>query len=227
MARIKYGAIIQDISGSIAGHTFQTNAYGSSMRTKPHPPKTVTTSQSGRRAALAVVQAAWAAMSLEAKSLWDLFGTFKHQGAKKNTGSSLSGYNLFLKYNLLRKMTYGDVLTTFSYTAASLTAYASYVKRTGAVLYYNVNPAVDDLNLLVLYYMSKKTRILNRFDKASTRLVYANLFVNTDLNITAAYMNIFGSIPAIADYIQLKEVIISLSSPIVFTPAGHVTIVIS
>jgi hypothetical protein len=227
MARVKYGAVIQDISGSVGGHTFQTNAYGATMRTKPKPPKSISTSQSARRAALLAVQAAWAGMSTADKSLWDLFGSFKYQGAKKNTGSILSGYNLFLKYNLIRYQFAGTILTTFAYTAVSPSSYASKLIKGTSYLYYAPTPLTPDSSLMIGIYLSTKTRILNRFDKASVRFIRAITFVSGNADLTAYYLAVFGALPSVADYLQLKEVIISLTSPIVFTPSGHITIVLA
>jgi hypothetical protein len=221
MARVQYGSLITDISGSMHGHTFQRNAYGKTIRTKPSVIGSPSTSQAARRNALFVVQAAWTNLSESDRANWNNFGSYHYQGSRHNTGSALSGYNLFLKYNLLRWQIANSVYLTIQYWNDQPGWWASVVKLSGGVLTYNPTPSVPTTGLTMGLFLSQKTRYPDRFDPHSVRYISSRAWTVSDQNITAQYLALFGSLPAVGDKIQIKEVILNMYSPVLWQPAGH------
>jgi hypothetical protein len=115
MARITYGGLITDMSGSVGGSTLQRSQYGPIIRTKPRPIRPNSQNQLNVRAIMARIQYAWRNLSDTDRSLWNTFNSYSLQTIRRSNTVSLTGYALFVKYNFLRILNGGSLMTTFVY----------------------------------------------------------------------------------------------------------------
>lgn len=115
MARIKLGALITEMSGSIGGFSVQKNHYGTSLKVKNNPIRSISQSQSMRRGEISSLIPLWQNLTEAQRLQWNNYTSYNRQTAKNNSDSLLSGYNLFLKYNVLRLYAGLEVVLTPTY----------------------------------------------------------------------------------------------------------------
>ena len=101
MARIKFSAIVESIRGSIGGTTFQSNAYGFTVKSKPNVTQPNSLKQQQRKIAMQSVSRSWRALTSTERLSWEVYASTFVVPSKLNKDSNLNGYNYFLKYNLL------------------------------------------------------------------------------------------------------------------------------
>ena len=98
MARIKFGAIVTEGSGSLGGHTLQHSVGGNQIRTKPLPNTSPTSPQYLIRRKIPCLQYSWKALSDIQKTVWDRYAVDHDIRAKKGDHQILSGHSLWMKY---------------------------------------------------------------------------------------------------------------------------------
>ncbi len=103
MARIQYTALVNRIAGSIAGTTFQRNAYGHTIKTKPNTVNKNTQAQAEKKALILAISKNWALMSNKDRKSWRRQAQSNPIKSRLNKDSSLNGYNYYMKYNLIQK----------------------------------------------------------------------------------------------------------------------------
>jgi hypothetical protein len=222
MARVQYGSLIKSLSGSVAGHTFQQNAYGHSLRTKPSQTASFSALQQNRRAAISAIQQAWNTMSDYDRNNWNNFITYHYQGANHNKGSSLSSFALFLKYNLIRYLTNGSVFTHLTYWNAVPSAFSPTLSISGGNLIFNLVPAIDNGSIYAYLFLSQVNQRGSDYRKEVTRYIVSHNFANSAQNITAAYIALFGFLPVPGDKIHARCVLLNVYSPVMWFPSGSI-----
>ncbi len=99
MARIKYTALVESIRGSIQGTTFQRNAYGHTIKSKPNMVKPIKSKQLIRQRDTTRSAQQWAAISAANRTAWNSYAENFPIAARLNPDSNLNGYNYFVKYH--------------------------------------------------------------------------------------------------------------------------------
>lgn len=98
-ARVKYGAIITELKGSVGGQTFQSCRGGFILRSKPISPKVRTPLQSQIRTITARVAQSWRGLSAAQRATWDAVAPSYPYSDKFGDPGTLSGYELFMRAN--------------------------------------------------------------------------------------------------------------------------------
>ena len=98
MARVKFGAIITEASGSLGGHTIQHSKGGMQIRTKPKPTESFNNLQYQVRRKNPCLQYSWKALSAIQKTVWDRYAVDHDIRSKKGDHEILSGHSLWMKY---------------------------------------------------------------------------------------------------------------------------------
>ena len=194
MARIKFGALVESIRGSIGGTTFQSSAYGFTVKAKSNIAKPNSIRQ---HASLFVVP------------------------SKLNKDSNLNGYNYFLKYNLLLfpegipSILADPTVSTSSYLADEVTLFSNEVDTFN----FNNSWVSDTASLSTLIYMTsplldsrKMPRQTPLFIKKQLPTASADPDYEIGVNVYTEYFNLFGFIPSTGDLIGVRLVIINSSS---------------
>jgi hypothetical protein len=117
MARIRYGSLVQDISGSIGSSTFQKNLYGNTLRSRPRAQKTGSQAQLLQRTYLVQAQNAWRSLSEIQRKQWNDYISFSGSSIKRDSGILTTGHALFIKYHVFRFMVGLPVLGNLYYQA--------------------------------------------------------------------------------------------------------------
>lgn len=222
MARIKFGALLTNISGSVGGSTFQVNRYGWSLKNKQSGVNPNSSQQNFTKASMRVLLSAWTNLSDADRKSWvDYAAAFKIT-TKFDSGIALSGFNLFLKYNLLYQLSNHNLADIFN----SVTLYkpavdGADISLTGSgtsEMLLNTTWSVSDNAWFVNYYFTKPLPASVNFFKTNTKFVIRANNVDGSLDFTGEYISTFGSLPPAGSWIGLKYILFSSSGGFVCRP---------
>ena len=120
MARVTYGSGVTELAGSIGGVTYQKNASGNIAKLRSNPTVNPTALQANYQTLFAQFVAYWPTLSQANKDLWDALAAAHDHTTPWGETKTLSGYQWFLRCNLIRYRYYGTVLETpYSWLVAS------------------------------------------------------------------------------------------------------------
>lgn len=213
MAKVTLSPFLTLITGSVGNATFQKGIGGLSLRTKPIPRRSVSSSQYNSRLYLRQCQQAWLSLSTSQRSLWANFAMLKNQPLKKNRNVSLSVYNLFLKYNLLRLHAGWPLLLdiTMDYVIDLLVDVVLTRTVSNLIIHMETDPlAPTSFFLLKLTSISRLSNF--RYDKSIRVISLTPPFYDIQ-DITDTYLSIFGILPEIGDVVYSEIILGSLDSP--------------
>jgi len=227
MARVKFSSIVTDVSGSVGQACFQKYSGGTSLRNKPFPRSSYASAQYLTKSYISLVQNTWASLTSEQQSSWDSFISFVPHYQHKNHKVQLTGFTLFLKYNLIRLHTNLDILTSFNFTPFSIDYPLFNVVNVADVflllLSQAIDPAVGALNIKMSPVKKNPTpafksrlRVINPDSIDVTGYLYT---------FTDAYSSRFGYIPQIGDKFLMSFTLFSVTNPIILSPAIYVVTV--
>jgi hypothetical protein len=122
MARIIYSALITELSGSIAGVTFQNNASGHIVRTKPNNPVNPSYCQQLQLSAVSRLVNIYSTLTIDQKTDWRTLALNHPNVGPFGTIKQLNGYQMFLSCNLnLLTCNQNPILEAPSYSAPTST----------------------------------------------------------------------------------------------------------
>jgi len=101
MATVTYGALVTELTGSIAGTTFQQNASGGIARSRPYTPVNPSAEQSERQLAMFRLVAYWPTLSIANRTLWNNLAAAHNKINDWGNYKKLSGYQWMISYNLI------------------------------------------------------------------------------------------------------------------------------
>lgn len=104
MALIKFGGLITEARGSMAGNVYSRNRYGAYIRARTKPINPNTARQVATRAALAFLTDRWSqTLTAGQRTAWNLYGANVVMTNKLGESINLSGFNHYLRSNVIRK----------------------------------------------------------------------------------------------------------------------------
>lgn len=105
MALVKFGGGIIGMSGSIAGNTFARNRYGNYVRARTKPVNPRTDRQENVRASMSELTVQWSqTLTANQRTAWNLYGTSVSMKNKLGESVFLTGFNHFIRSNVMRNM---------------------------------------------------------------------------------------------------------------------------
>lgn len=218
MARVKFSAIISDISGSVGAGTFQRYRGGSVLRNKPLPLNVRSGRQSASRNYVKQVQQAWADLTLDQQAEWASFVTFTPTFQKHNGNVIVTGYALFLKYNLIRLHAGLDLTSSFTYTPLDYLPTNFILDITGAVFSVGFDEDFyDDVSYILLKLSPVKPNPTFSY-RSRLRVIalpYTGPVGQSSWDITSTYTDIFGYIPEVGDQLLASVIFFSSVAPII------------
>lgn len=214
MARVKYGGIVTDISGSVSGATFQRGIYGGTMRNKPNPIKSATPAQMLIRGYMMQLHYAWSDLDPADRTQWDRFISFSSASINRDKSILLSGHDLFLKYNLFRLLQDQEILTVPSYSPNPEYSNLHEIENDYGVLTFKLLAAiVGGIQFFNLKLSAPRKESLS-FSKQGLRFIFCDTMGVVAYNITAAYLAVFGALPAVGAILHYSIRFYSLTAPV-------------
>jgi hypothetical protein len=214
-ARIKYTALVESISGSIQGTTFQRNAYGYTVKAKPNMVNPNRLKQTQRKASFSNQVRLWRTLSETDRAAWQAYAENFPTPTRLNPDSNLNGFNLFVKWhstfnqggNFAFLEDPGTTQDTLTYSPGDL------IRSGGALIFEGgvTNTATDWLIYVyatpVIPFGQEWIKVTPRFMSSGT--ISANSY---SVNFADAYASQFGSLPVIGEWIGVKIVFIRESN---------------
>jgi hypothetical protein len=210
MARVKYGAIVTDIRGSIGGTTFQGNAYGSTVKNKSLQVRPNTAFQNKVKSIFSASVKAWRSFSDTERNNWNTYAANFPQYTKNDPTVALSGFNAFVKWQSAYYLSYGITLAPEGSPLTSLPATDAAtpsVTLSGGILRIVPGWAGATGVWNVNWFISSPKLSSQLFFGSNRRWIVYSLNTNTPIIITDAYIAQFGTLPAIGDAVNLSSVL--------------------
>lgn len=213
MARIIYSGLVDSIRGSIAGTTFQSNAYGHTIKKKPNIVKPKSALQNNRKYILSQVTRTWRTMTQSQRDAWNTWASTYPQYAKHNSSAELSGYAVFVKFNCLRFLS-GQAIRTTGLAAPAAPDDLTYtVDVTSSVLKIFIDSTTDDEAWYILFFASRQFTSSQKFIGSSPKFITSTSNTDKSIDITNEYTALFGDIPAAGDFVALDALLIGDNAP--------------
>lgn len=216
MARVKFGSLVTEISGSIGGSTFQRNSYGNTLRNKPSPIRSRTTAQLSIRQYMKMAHAGWLDLTAAERQQWNQFVSFSNQKIRHDKNVLMSGHNLYIKYQVMRLVTGLSILDTLQYISIPEWKYPSQIIEEAPNLYLSTLPFSEGAigNLLIIFKVSTPRPASQQFNPRGLR--YCKLVGATwdAFHFDAAYVAVFGALPPIGSYLHYSYIVASSVTPI-------------
>jgi len=102
MALVQFSGNIASIIGRTAGSCFQRVKGGIIMRTQSSNLFTSRNQNSRTKINAATMQAAWRALSVQDRNLWEVYASFRNRPTRKQTSSPIGGQGTFMLENSIR-----------------------------------------------------------------------------------------------------------------------------
>jgi hypothetical protein len=219
MARIKYSALVTEIKGSIGGTTFQSNAYGYTIKNKPRQVKPKSQYQNRSKLYLAAAAQQWNYLGSSSRGEWDAWAAANPQYAKNNPSAVLSGFAVFVRVCqqiFLRSGDISDVTVSPSYTIYAVDTPTFTLTRDGGVLTLAYSWVLGETHNRANVFMSQPYKPTVNFAGTRTRFI-KNIQTDSDSNdIASEYSSLFGSLPAVGDKIFVDNVQYDQSNGMVY-----------
>jgi hypothetical protein len=214
MARIQYGPIISDISGSIGSATFQKSLYGNTLRNRPRNTRAGTAAQFAARNQLLQCQYAWRSMSEALRRQWNQFVAFSGQSINRDRGILTTGHSLFLKWNYARLQAGLAIVTTIVYKSAPAWPTIDYIALAAPGTFINFTADLVAIDIYPTIFLSPQRPESRSFMHAGLRFMFINSVITTEAYINNSYQDIFGQSIINGSFVSCKYQFFHLTSPL-------------
>jgi len=120
MARVTYGALITELTGSIGGITFQRNSSGNIARLKPNMPVNPSLAQQSQQKYLISLTAAWSSLSDANKITWNNLAAAHDHVNEWSEEKAMNGFQWFISSGLnMKAMSLAPLSTAPAWTTVN------------------------------------------------------------------------------------------------------------
>lgn len=202
MARIKYTALVESIRGSIGGTTFQRNAFGFTVKSKPNMVNPNSAFQALRKQGFQKALQSWRGLTDTQRANWNTYATTFPTASQHNPAAYLNGFNTFVRWHTASFQWSSNVLTSPSGAQGIVSYVETEIINSSGVIELVISSTVTNGPWYVLIYLTRPLAPTQRFQKGWTKLLQQTNYANPiDLIITSIYQSIFGLVPAVGDLI--------------------------
>lgn len=227
MARVKYGGIVTDLSGSIGGSTFQRSSFGSSLRSKPNPIRGRSASQGNIRYLMSKLHAAWRGMTEAQRTAWSRYTNFSNQSIRHDKNVLISGHALFIKYNLAKLMIGDAIITDLIYISMPQFPTFAQIGSDGATMIFDVGDVYDEALMFCLVKLTSPRVPSRSFSPQGLRNIPLTYDGSGTFGINAAYQVIFGFVPSWNLTLHFSLQWFCRTAPIMAAPIVGKTIIVA
>lgn len=215
MARVKYGPLVSEISGSVGGSTFQKSLYGNTLRNKPIPINKRTPGQINIRAFLQQLHSAWRTLSDDQRTQWNRFINFSGQTIRRDRGVLLSGHDLFIKYNLAKLIIGDAILSVPTYSPMPIVPVPEgTIGVDVGAMGWALTAAYDDDAVFFILKLSSPRLSSRSFSPQGIRYMAVTFDGLAAIDLHLAYPAVFGFIPPAGVFLHYSLQWLSRVSPV-------------
>lgn len=215
MARLKFGALVSQMSGSIGGSTLQRSSFGHSIRSKPLPIHSRKPLQLIRRNWMSEIQSAWTNLSELQRNLWRQFVAYSGQKINNDSAVLISGYNLFLKYQFCRKLCNFPLLEEFTYIPIPQWPQAFIFANVANQLYIQFDRPIEENTYYFILSVSNPRIPSRGFSPQNCRFMFCTQTAPDIFLFTPDYVSNFGTPCQTGDTIHFTIYYFSLLAPLI------------
>jgi hypothetical protein len=214
MARIKTSGLISNISGSVAGMTFQQANSGLILRKKPIPLKIDSPSQHHQRNSISFLQSYWRDLADEDRLKWQYFLSWSNQSQNHNTHLLINGYQLFLKYQSARLLAGLDVLLNFSFVPLEVVPKTFVLFNSGSTFYMFFDDYVSSDQYFFNLFLTMPVNIGTKYRNNGLRFIPVTYHTERQYYLIDKYQSIFGSVPSAGAQLNFRIYWFGITSPV-------------
>jgi hypothetical protein len=215
MALINYAEGIEPIIKSIQGGTFQSGAFGFSMKQKSKQRQPSSGWQKFSSAILTYCTQGWRSLSSAEKANWQNWVEFCPQAQLRNPAKSLTAYHNFVKrnfYYILKNfpdLSFMLVPELIEYGPESITIIP---ECSLGLLQLSLSFSINDGNQDVILFISPVQSSGKSWVTNATRLMYCVPNSNQIMDISSMYFAKFGRLPVIGDSVFCEVIFCGLDN---------------
>lgn len=226
MARIKYTALVESIRGTIGGTTFQRNAYGYTVKTKPNMINPNSKLQATRKIGFQKALQTWRTLSDANRSNWDTYATTYPTASQHNPAAYLNGYNTFVRWHTASFQALGNVLSNPSGAQGTVSFIEIEIIRSGAVLEVALSTTATNGPWYVILYFTRPLSPTQRYQKSWTKLIDSGYRANTYApDVAFTYNLVYGFLPAVGDLIGVDITFYNTTNgQVIYIPSQIITV---
>jgi len=213
MALIKYGQLIAEARGALAGTVFSRNTYGAYMRSKVSPVNPNTTAQQGVRQFLTTVAQSWAGLSDNERLGWNTAAVNFSRTNIFGDSVPLTGFGLYTRLNRnLQEI--GEALITAAPFIETITGIESLtLTATAATLSLAFAPDPVPAGHTWILYATPTMNAGKKFVKSEFRKIATIPAAQVSpFDLFAAWQTVFGGSPISGGRIFVKVVPVLISN---------------
>ena len=216
MARILYGAAVTAINGSIGGTTFQRNRYGSTVKNKPVTVNPNSLYVNPKKLLMQTAATEWRKLTQIQRDTWNNWATTNPTPTRLDPNSFLNGFNLFVKYHLIRWTAGGNVvLTNPDFVLQTLNNITLSVQNIGTDLRWTLNQTVTSPDWIGLLFSSGPLPQSQYITSNPTRYMANNPigFGANFFTVGQPYIDKFGLLAPVGSFITTDLTFYRTTSP--------------
>jgi hypothetical protein len=218
MARVQFSAALNSIRGSVGGSTFQKNKAGYTFKNKQTSLRSASVSQYTARNFVAELLYLWQSLTDVQRNAWSIYVNYFPTYCKNSKNVLLTGYQLFIKYNLIRLHAGFNPLINISYeTPYNYTPFVGFSADVDS-LFIEFNDDVEPDFWSALVKLSPPKRPNSPVNSKIYKVVKLSGLSGAIQDITANYVNVFGQLPHAGQYLCHIITIFNVNCPAIQAP---------
>ena len=218
MARIKLGAFVTDIRGSIGGTTFQAGKFGYIAKNFPLQPTPKNDKQNATKQRLTETSQFWQTMDQSVRDAYNAYAFAYPQYPKSGSTIQLTGYQVWMKYNAFLQALGAPFLTAPSYAPISSPTFTTVIFASLVSMTVTLTPGTTLDNNNFAIWLSQPMNNSSSPSAAHYRLMGQLGNTGGVLDVTSAYLSAFGVLPYAPNRVYIKIVTYGGISPNFLAP---------
>jgi hypothetical protein len=226
VARIKYTALVESIRGTIGGTTFQRNAYGFTVKSKPNMVNPNSSRQGERKRGFQRALQSWRGLTDSNRANWETYASTYPTPTRNNPAAYLNGFNLFVRWTVASLQGPGSMLADPSGAQGVISFSEVALQLSGGVFTIEVDFTKTNGPWFVLLYLTRPLAPTQRFQKSWTRYI-AYVYNTTPISspITGNYSSVYGFVPSVGDLIGVDITFVNISNgQVIYIPTQITTV---
>ena len=216
MARVIYGALVTELHGSVGGTVFQGSSKGNICRNKGIQRLTSSDRQEEAKRNILYCTQFWSNTTDDVRNDYNTFASTWPQFDRKTGTRQLSGYEVFLMYNLFRLSIGALINDDIQLVGTTVPSIAPTLVSAGGVLTFNLHESVGEPDTAWGQFISRPVRAGITNPGSKLRYIRSVSTGEGNIDITAAYTALFGAIPAAGDTVFIDAKPYGILDPFVF-----------
>lgn len=204
MARIKPSAIISNISGKIAGSTFQSSQGGLIVKAKNKLARPNSPSQTRVNSITAVVQMEWESLTTDERATWQAYAVYAKQKQKNSNEFIVNGQQLFIKRNVIRLLYGKTLLSEPIFSPITIAPVSFTVQFVTSNLALGADRTITSTAEFIVMFATIPVRKSINNPGSRYRLLDFNTTTNTQWIINNEYNSVFGFVPSASSTLFFK-----------------------